>query len=77
MKNNTQDVVGYRISQLDRPFDLKPNQATMTDILNTHVLNVVGAFPKIQIKMLIHNSLHSGLPEIPMIPGIHTSAYMA
>ena len=28
MKNNTQDVVGYRISQLDRPFDLKPNQAT-------------------------------------------------
>ena len=28
MKNNTQDVVGYRISQLDRPFDFKPNQAT-------------------------------------------------
>ena len=28
MKNNTKDVVGYRISQLDRPFDLKPNQAT-------------------------------------------------
>ena len=27
MKNNTQVVVGYRISQLDRPFDLKPNQA--------------------------------------------------
>ena len=30
MKNYTQDVVGYRISQLDRPFDLKPNQATMS-----------------------------------------------
>ena len=28
MKNNTKDVLGYRISQLDRPFDLKPNQAT-------------------------------------------------
>ena len=33
MKNNTQDVVGYRISQLDRPFDLKPNQATSRLIL--------------------------------------------